>query len=282
MNVADGTEAHLKTHEVKLALAYHFSRLAYNCCQLRHCCPAPHFCGLYLGAAVGGALENSQHNVNLLNIAPVGVTPASHTHVANRQFTDKSVRALGYGGYSLQFDFPIASLFAGLEFLGQYSPYVNRATSRNLFINGFGAQLFASNTTVRSSTKIQPWQYGIQFRPGIVLSPSTLLFGTVGVSAAKLECNYNIRYDNPTTGFTFSRSVSKHDTRPVLRLGGGLEYNVYNKWHIRADYIHTNYHSVRLRDAGSVGTAAGLVSLISDSRVQFKDNAVTIGLTRYL
>lgn len=184
----------------------------------------------------------------------------------------------------MRYDLFNLKLFTGLELFAQHSPYVGKLTNRKLFQSGFNPTLFSANTTVMSATKIRPWQYGAQIRPGILLSPSTLLFGTIGASVAKLSCHYDATFSNSVTGDSLNLDLDSRKTRCVLRAGGGLEYVLRFKWHIRADYIYTNYRAIPLNGSRSFnfGPPIGTASIVSDSKIHFKDHAITIGLNRYL
>lgn len=285
LTVRDSNQHHLKTHELKLALSYYFSAYPEYYFQKYRCLQRPNFCGTYLGVGLGGGFENSGHKVDVVNISPgpESVEIGIHPYVFNKQLNEKAIRTVMYGGYNLQFDFPMLSLVTGIELFAQYFPYVNKSTDRKLFINGFNAPLFSANTTLKSNLKVQPWQYGVQLRPGILLTPSTLLFGTVGVSVAKLDSRYDALYQNPPAGVSLNLPLSHHATRAVLRLGGGLEYVLYKNWHLRGDYVYTNYRSVDLKGSKSFnfGSPLGTISIISDSTVHIKDHAVTVGIARY-
>lgn len=286
LDVSASHKVHLRTSELRLALAYYFS----SCCP-QDCCFEPNFCGWYLGAGLGGGFNNDCLRIQTLNIAPgpESAEEGIHSHNFSTNLNEKSIRAMFWGGYGLQFNCPRAPLFMGLELFGQYSPHHTKLTNTQLFSDGFSPPtFFTADTTARVRTKIQPWQYGIQARPGILLTPSTLLFGTVGMSIAKLEVRYDAQFDNPTAGITFPLSLHTHHTRPVLRVGGGVEYGLnWCDWHLRADYIYTDYRSLRIKGSTSFVPASttpvfGTLSLSTNSRIHLQDHAITIGLTKYL
>jgi|GEM_PF-1624800 len=282
IGIAESSKVKLKTHELQLGLSYYFS----NCCLPQPWKRCSNYCGWYLGAGIAGGFENDRYSVNALNISPgpdsaeEGVHP--HNFIMNKNKT--AVGGALWAGYGLQFNALSLPLFAGLEVFGQYLPYLNRSRQEVLFIDGFNAALFTANTTLTSKTEINPWQYGIQVRPGILLSPSTLLFGTVGVSAAKLLSQHHLQFDNPAAGVSFDLDTKKQHTRPVLRIGGGLEYDLcFSGWHLRADYHYTNYRTFSLSGSRSIstGTPLGTISLANNSSIHMKDHVVLIGINKY-
>ncbi len=282
LDVVNANKVHLRTHELQFGLSYYLG-CREGCCE--EWSAAPRFCGWYLGGAIGGTFENNHHDVNMLNIAPGPESPelGIHPHIFSADHNKNAFRGLIYGGYSFQFCCLIP-LFAGVEIFGQYSPYVNNDINRKLFIDGFNNVLFTANTTVMSRSRVKPWQFGIQARPGVLISPSTLLFGTIGVSCARVDCRYEALFENPAAAISFDKSISSHSTRAALRVGGGLEYHLFCDWHLRADYVYTDYRDIDMSGERSfdAGPPIGTLSLISDSKIHLRDHAITLGITKYL
>lgn len=299
LSVSDSNRLSLRTHELTLALSYYFCPYRNSCLQRNNCYPnalpcgqstqshrQSNFCGWYLGAGVGGAFKNEAHNADVVTIAP---GPESNTltirpHVFNSDINKKAVRAIVEGGYGFRANLSCLRLFTGLELFAQYSPDHNKDSHKRTFFSGFSPATFSANSTVTSHTEIHPWQYGVQIRPGILLSPSILLFGTVGASAAKLSVQYRETFENLVTGDTLNFPLRINKRRCVLRVGGGLEYVLCCKWHLRADYIYTNYRSISLKGSRSIcfSPPINTASVQSNSSIHSKDHAITIGLNRYL
>jgi opacity protein-like surface antigen len=76
--------------------------------------------------------------------------------------------------------------------------------------------------------RVGPWYYGIDARPGILLSPSTLLYGRIGVCGTSLKLNTDASNEFTAVG-TFEQtsfSGSKRRNGAFLRLGGGIEHHL--------------------------------------------------------
>lgn len=281
LDVRSTDQLHLKTHALTLGLGYYFCPYPEYCEQKYNCLIGPNFCGWYVGAGVGGGFENSAHNIDFTTVVSGGgAETAEHPHIAKRWINEKAIRSMIFGGYSLQFNLPWTALFAGAELFAQYAPYTNSGSGRALFSDGFNQAAFSIATQLTSELTIEPWQYGVQFRPGILLSPSTLLYGTVGTSVAKINAKHKATVTSPTTGATLDLSLSEKKRRAVLRLGGGLEYVLYGHWHLRGDYIYTNYRSLNLSGSFSQ-TTTRVISVMGSSQIHLKDHAVTLNLVRY-
>ncbi len=252
-------------------------------------CRPPEFCGFYVGGGVGGSFINQRHKTRITNIAPGTDTPefGLHTHNINGYLNRKTPRILAWGGYSLPFNCLCAPLFTALEAFVQYQHEVGRASGEALFIDDFNASVFTANVSGSASSQVRPFQWGFQARPGIFLNRTTLAYATLGVSFARLKARYNLEYDNPSdgAGVTIPFTIENHKSHAAFRVGGGLEYAL--RWcglHLRADYVHTNYRSLRMDGAISefVDNTIGTVSLSSDSHITYRDHAFTIGLNKYL
>jgi len=284
LTLDEEARAHLKTHELKLALSYYFS----DCCPENFChrCSRfkkSQFSGFYLGASLGGSFINQLHKIDATLTAPGPESPevAFHPHHFNANLNRKTTRTTLWGGYSLECN----RLFTALEAFIQYQPSTSTSSERSLFIDGFNAPLFTVNTSAMASAKIQPFQYGLQIRPGYFLSPSALAYATVGVSFAKLKARYDLQYDNPAADVTIPLVIANRKCGPAFRVGGGVEYDLcWCGFHIRADYVYTKYRSLKMNSNFSqfVNPTIGTISFVSNSKIEFRDHAFTIGLNKYL
>ena len=275
LSISDEKNIHLRTHALTLGLSYYFTNCAQNICDAC-CCD---FCGPYLGAGLGAGILDGKHHLDIVTVSPnTADIAAIHENKHTEHLTDGSFRGIFFLGYGLQW----RALFAGIEIFGQYSPFSKHKNDTQIFDDSFNPVLFSLSNTVSTKLKINPWQYGIAIRPGVLLSPETLLYVTVGTSVARLRAHSDVNYNNPAAGIVLDFPLSAHSTRAVLRLGGGIEYILCGDWHLRADYTHTDYRSLRLRGSQATPSSIGTISLTSESYIHPTDHSITLSISKYL
>lgn len=277
----DSKEVKLRNHRFMVGLSY------YLCCDPCNVCPIeccePRFCGLYLGAGVGGAITEGRHSLDDSVISPGegAAFVALHPNRVNNHLARGNVLGTVYLGYGLKFGWDCLQLFTGLEGFGQYFAYSRERTETRQFNNAFVPALFTSSTRTKIKTKIDPWQFGIDLRFGPFLSPCTLVYGTVGTAVATLRASTETAFSN--SAVALNSNLSERKTRAVLRVGGGIEHAFCSCWHIRADYRYTDYRTLNFE--GFQSASAGVTGLVS-SRVNTKvhpiEHGVVVSLNRYL
>ena len=249
--------------------------------QILPCMPV-HFKGFIWGdLSEGGDLETSQsgtvQGTNALAIA--GAAPVSATvpsQLLNNQF--QGMAYLGYGS-SWQRKYLGAEVFAQAAAHNKLEG--NLAHSFLATGVGFNTQQIDFTSTVKTSSI----QFGGDLRPGILVTPLTLLYGRVGVSAAKIHTHVDVlNSTNSSNVETFSvpGSFESEAWKAAFRLGLGLEYLLTLKLHLRADYIHTNYGILSFsKNATSTGSSGSTVFVSSTLSDHVKNNTVLVGLTYY-
>jgi len=142
----------------------------------------------------------------------------------------------------------------------------------------------------------KPLEGGVDLRPGLFLTQTTLLYGRVGVAVNQI----NVMVDNATTtdflppffpenaSFPIELSASTSKVLTALRLGLGLEQFITKNLAIRADYIHTQYPAIELsnrmqRDITEFDPfiGSGTATAIAHAKVQLRNNTVLFGLSYY-
>jgi opacity protein-like surface antigen len=262
---------HVTDHTVLLGLNYYFCP---SCQSLSSCVPA--YCGFYIAGAVGGNFsEVKQKGEATLNFPTfIDITSMS---APSRYLSDKSFEGIAYLGYGK----PWKKVYLGAEFFVEAAKRRLHRASQSGFSNDLGNSL---NISFNSSIK-NPWQYGIDLRPGILLAQRTLLYGRVGTAFSDIQVR--TRTEAITAGRSFGEAMttitrSKDVMRAAFRLGVGVEQQLISKIHVRCDYAYTHYGSIKLSNSSSGVTTADLPITINNSlKVHPKNHSVTLGLAYY-
>lgn len=253
--------------------------------------------GLYVGGSVGGHVLTMQESVNGSGDATVvdptsdfllsGTIPlSSHADMVNN-----SVLGQLYAGYG----FVLNSLYLSGELaVGFVNGVANseRSTglSEQLSFGGPSVELTGSTSVVNSKASISPTQFSLIARPGLIFKTNGLLFGKVGVNFSDVSYQVTTTSTNRIFGFpsnpiTISTSANQH--RASLLLGGGIEYLIFNRWTLRADYTYINFgrlsNKVRqtvplVLNDGTTSSQIGSVAISGNNNIQVQDQSVTIGL----
>lgn len=186
------------------------------------------------GAYVGGALG--------LNLTTFKLTdPASAvTHFTNREPTLGALA--GYG-----------QTFNDILYLGGEA-FVNggsASTSTKTIFNG-------TQTAKLAST----YNYGIDLMPGLKVTPSTLVYGKVGLSENRFKLTENL-----APGVGSGVSGTAQENRLGGRLGLGAQTDLTSNLAIRGEFVHTAYRSF------TAPSNAGFQNSIKPST-----NTATVGL----
>ena len=128
-----------------------------------------------------------------------------------------------------------------------------------------------------TQVKFSPLGGGIDLSPGLQLSPSTLLFGTVGLDLQSANVTSTMLNQNPSTHQFLARtSASKHAFLNGLRLGLGVSSFITSSLALKFSYLYTNYGSETL---SATNPAYGDENL--QSHIKLADNSLMLGVAYY-
>lgn len=160
------------------------------------------------GAYVGGSLGLNSNTFKL-------VDPASQsTNFSNRELTIG-----GLGGYGTS--------VSDLIYLGGEA-----------FVNG-GSSSTSTKTIVagtQTAKLTSTYSFGLDFVPGIKVTPTTMIYGKVGISGTRFKLTENIAPGN-VSGVTGSDSANHLGAR----LGLGVQTDVATNLAVRGEFVHTAY-----------------------------------------
>ena len=270
------------------------------------------FCGWYTGIGVGGQFSSATERVNdTVNIKfDRHTSPHSHLHMhfpigeddkhANRKNNFLGEVFLGYGA-------GFKDWYIGLEAFVKGTTYNVKTTANPKFIvdfeDGFGATPTFRNAyklDTQTHTKVNPFEFGIDLRPGIFLSCTTLAYGRLGLAfnrvAVKVETITNINLDLPTSDVLVrSRTINERyqasKNNAAFRIGAGIEHRFYcEDLTFRLDYAFTYYGKVSVfggtkEEIGTAGFIGRRTPVIYDSdisrKVKVSSSTIIFGLAYY-
>ncbi len=277
MTLNSDTRLHLYDHAVLLGISYHF------CCQEAICTDAcsalSAFNGFYLGGAVGGsALTASQRGF------ASGENPSRNQTIqtlnAPSQLYNNQFQGLFFLGYGRLWK----SVFLGGDvFVSAASHSAIDYKVQELFYLPSNDTLYATScdTSVESST----CQYGFDLRPGVLLSPLTLLYARAGISAAEIRANSKAQFNaNNGSGITWflPEEVSARTWTAAFRLGLGVEQRLTARLHLRGDYVFTNYGIASFNSRATGQDSEGDATFLSNTlSTHLQNHAIFVGLTYY-
>lgn len=241
---------------------------------------------IFNGFSTGFSLGDSwtAGNISTQTIATLSfptIPLALSTNTINQSHLRKNtVAGSVFAGYGCTCEY----LYFGVEGFAKgakANPSVN-------FSGNFVLNAAVANTITVSTTKLRSFEYGGDFRPGVLLTPETLLYAKVGAAFNRLSLIVNSTVTG-TLGVFPAATIPTVEYRSKnivgLRLGLGLEQKIADCWTIRADYVFTNYKRI----GSSTNTAVaippapfpGTATFTDFTRARTINNTVMLGLSRY-
>ncbi len=221
------------------------------------------FCGLYAGASVGGTFL-SGHN-NTIDTNYVAPNAGGTEYVYKSAFRKNSAIGTLFLGYGNAWD---NCFYLGTEVFVDFS---KRKANTSGFANNL--QPFQNTLTFKNTLEVKSFGYGIDLRPGFMLSEDAMLYARVGVGMNKLLPTYSeTKFGTPTV-FIDANKKAKH--KASLRLGVGIEQRIFDNLTLRADYTFTQHKKVNR----TLSTVNNLTKVKLDSKAV--SNTVMLGLSYY-
>jgi opacity protein-like surface antigen len=276
-SISDGV--HLYDHALLLGLCYRFcDQNVTSLVPWRKTC---HYSGFYFGGSTGGgALEATQRGQALgsvpgfVDLTVIAEEPPQLTH---QQF--QGMLFLGYGlawqrlylGGEL---FAVSASHTSMDCLGQVV-YITPPP------------VFSYSSSYKTSIATSTRQYGFDLRPGVLLTPLTLLYGRIGVGSAHIKAHSNAAFQGidpfADLAWFLPEETSARKRKTTFRLGIGLEHLLTSQLHLRADYIFTNYGIISFNNTARGRSAVGDQPVVFNNTLtsHLKSNAVVVGLSYY-
>lgn len=248
--------------------------------------------GFYAGLKVGGerAIANG-HTSNFLGLIDIF---DNTTTISNRGETDGH-NDIVIGNFYAGYGFTCYGVFLGLEGFVNFPRHEIRKNnvlestldfadeSESVHIHQILDHCF--KVTSRCV------EYGVDFKPGFLITPCTLLYGRVGAAFNSFAiCSRSeLLYEDDSKGLVEPPSVSvmerflsnKQHSMTGLRLGVGAELQVYENFGITLDYVFTEYGSVCIEGQHDTTIRGKTLpdGLNVNSQAHLRNNAVLIGVS---
>ena len=303
------------------------------------------FNGFYAGVSIGGSGTNGSEQVsdtgtissdglfqfNALGHTVRGAFSSSDPLGVSSNHAQRKNQFSGaiFAGYS----YACEPYYIGAEIFVKGSHYKAKTSSNALFALNVDAFAEVESTTlaapvsdfdveasvdapytVSSSmrTKLNPVEFGIDLRPGVLLTCDSLLYGRVGVAFNKLRLDVDttssvaLNASAEVTGdngaiiiaggvsrgpFLTETIASRSKKVAAFRIGGGLEQRFCDCLYLRLDYTFTHYGKISTcsdakRDLARVSIPDTLVAKVAlaaaeTRKVKVNSSTVQLGLSYY-
>jgi outer membrane immunogenic protein len=246
--------------------------------------PAPVFSwtGFYVGGNIGyswGKASVDSNDAGIAFFSGLGSLPTSFAE----SLKPKGAIGGGQFGYDYQINPTwVVGLEADLQASDEYARDGQSASTGGTSINPGITGLTSSNAAATFEGRIS-WFATARARAGVLITPTTLLYGTGGLAFGGVKVSGSGAADigltaciagigciptgNANGAFAFSQST----TRAGWTLGGGVEGAVAGNWTWKAEYLYLNLGS----ESGSVADNFGG---IASWNAKFTDNIARVGL----
>ena len=97
----------------------------------------------------------------------------------------------------------------------------------------------ANSTTVRQQIDPNAFSFGVNFQPGIVLSPKTLLYSEVGILLQSVSIRTETRLATSTN--FYGAAIDKSFWAKGLQYGIGLRYQLNDQMTIKGSFVMTSF-----------------------------------------
>jgi len=141
-----------------------------------------------------------------------------------------------------------------------------------------GSTLVSQINLSHTLKKLSP-SFVVAFKPGILLSPKTSIYGVVGTEVSKFKLSSQATF--MLLGSNIAASGSKSSTRYGLLLGAGINSYIYNNISMGLEYNYVNYGKIGTPNPTS--TVPGTNDTLSiNSKMKVQTNSFIAKLTYHL
>jgi len=265
------------------------------------------FEGFYVGAGIGDSVTGGHvdgRSTFTAAIPSLGTTARLRTNQRADLYKNSFAGDI-FAGYGSSWD---CFYLGGEIFVKGSSSHRTRShsdTSVSLFTTATGVETARSNHLETINARLRSWEYGIDLRPGFLLTECTLAYVKVGAVWNRHQRNHQFNAFNSSlfpslaAANTFQGNIpgafrnghghNGRSDRASLRLGAGLEQVFCDCWSIRAEYVYTDHR----KNNGNSNNEAGRFTVIDPvlgpvnvafsehSRTRLRNHYMKVGVAYY-
>lgn len=248
------------------------------------------FTGFYTGAGIGSSITSAKIRSQLFS-SSIDTTD-TFAPFSNASLGDQLKKTALFGAVYTGVGFSCARFYLGSELFFKIS---NRVISiDNTFFSNTGTALVAAlpeGATFSDSTQLtfKSLEICVDARPGILLSPCSLLYGRVGVAFNRIGVNSTLEsttFSPDVIGPPIIQDLTESGSQKSgLRFGLGMEQMFSEHFSLRLDYIYTRYKIIRIGSTG-LSTITNLAGTFNNTftdqrRIKPENHSFMLGLTLY-
>lgn len=248
------------------------------------------FNGFYAGLGTG--VQVTTGHAALAETATFSLPAGGPLRVTASNFTRGSLKKSAWAGavflgYGCAWD----CIYLGAEATYKYA----RARARNssfttvtIAVPGTPTDVTGVSQTV--AARLRPSEFDLDLRPGVMLSPRTLLYGRVGMAFNRTSVAFVNTFTGnqspvPFSVFSLSNGGAHRKNSVGLRLGAGMEHEFCNHVAIRAEYTWARFQRVTVVRTASVSPTNNFntssVVGTAAARARLSSHTVMLGLAYY-
>lgn len=246
--------------------------------------PALPFNGYYVGGGLGTSFAHADETVaSTIDLSFDSMTFNS-TSPFNLRTGMSQAALIGslFGGYGHTWN----KIYLGGELAVSNSDYkMTNSSSSGISRTVQSLVTISGGEKVATQASISPTQVSLSLRPGVLLTPSSLLYGRLGVTFASVDL-----YHQTVTTKVFSQpeitlivpmslQANKKIRRAVFQVGTGLEQAINEQWTIRLDYLYTNYGNINVATSSSLNADPFLITGSESTSVRINDQSLMMGIS---
>lgn len=246
-------------------------------------CP---FSGFYTGISLGESSTLGRAHLNRsANVsAPLLGISFDAQRLGKESLKKSSFVGAAFAGFGCTWD----PIYLGLEAFAKGANGKTKLRDKTTLTTNLAGTLLNLNIVNHTVAKLRTVEFGADFRPGILVAASSLLYGKIGAAFNKISLKSSNNFNNGRSlnsfEFPFNHSKNKHVA--ALRLGAGLEQLICNNWALRADYTFTNYRKISLHNSGSFNIfnplgIATIGTVSNSTEAKLYNHAVMFGVSYY-
>ena len=163
------------------------------------------------------------------------------------------------------------------------------AANKTLITNLADILTNASYETMNSEVNVSPTQFGVFARPGLLLTPNSLLYARIGTSFAMIKTMSTlfstkqlIQTSTPPPTVVLNEPIttqaSVHARRAAFQIGGGIEQAINEKFTVRMDYLFSNYGTIQAQTTQATVTPYPLTAT-THQKIALREQSIMLGLT---